>query len=571
MTHTPGSTTLQRFRRDRSGNALAIMAASALPMVAAVAAAIDMSRNYMVKSRLQQACDAGVLAGRKLQGAGIYADVASDANEYFRINFPTGLYGAQNISFTSGSADNRLATGTATAFVPATIAKFMGYRGVALNVTCSARLDVTDTDVMFVLDVTGSMNCPSDKAINDQIGCSDNGGVEYGSDESDDAGGRLNPSSRIGALRNAVINFVTTLNGAVTPSTEVRYGFVPYAGTVNVGHLLNSSWIRDSAIYVTRDPRVATQQATQSTNSSGQVSYSCPSGYTRSGTTCSINFYVHLNKSLDTSRYKLFEDTVLPSMRAATTSKWEGCIEERSTVSDSSFSPIPAGAKDLDIDGAASVDEMKWAPLWPEVSYYRNTGTTEGAFSDSVSNSAHLVTACVTAAKKMGTESVASARSYVLSLRAKGGTYHDIGMTWGLRLLSATGLWAAENADRPGNTRVRNIIFMTDGAMSPNPYYTNAYDVEAHANRIKPAGTINTAYLADLKARHEARFLAVCQLARNTHNVRVWAVALGEPLSNTQLESCAGPGRAFQADNASQLNSQFQQIATQIADLRLSQ
>lgn len=565
------STLLQRFCRDTAGNALAIMAASALPMYAAVSAAVDMSRNYMVKSRLQQACDAGVLAGRKLQGAGTYAAVAADAREYFKINFPDGLYGAQNVQFTSSSRDERKATGTATAYVPSLMSKFMGYAGISLSVACSSRLDLSDTDVMFVLDTTGSMNCPSDKATDDRINCSDNGGVEYGSNGSNGPGGKLNPSSRMGALRNAVVDFVTTLNGAANPGVEIRYGAVPYTNAVNVGRLLDPSWLNDRTTYVTRESRVDVQPVIRTTNSAGQVTESCSPRYVREGNSCKLYYYAHLNKELDVSQFKRFGDTVEPSSRDGRISRWDGCVEERRTVQASSFTPIPTEARDLDIDGAANSADTRWSPLWPQVNYYRNAGSTSNLYYDEDSERFQVGAPCATAAQNLTPGSVSDVRDYVLSLAARGGTYHDAGMVWALRLLSPTGLWGSRNADRPGMTRIRNIVFMTDGAMSPSPYAPGAYDVERHANRVAPLNTNDGALAAELKRRHEARFLALCQLARDRYNVRVWAVALGEPLSNTQLEACAGPGRAFQADNASALNAAFQQIATQIADLRLSE
>src|SRR3546814_4366782 len=58
---------------------------------------------------------------------------------------------------------------------------------------------------------------------------------------------------------------------------------------------------------------------------------------------------------------------------------------------------------------------------------------------------------------------------YVESLQPLGGTYHDVGMVWGARLLSPTGLFADENATAPNELPLsRLIVFMTDGAMAPN-------------------------------------------------------------------------------------------------------
>ena len=54
-----------RLARDAAGNTLAIVAASIAPILAMVGGGVDMGRSYLAESRLQQACDAGVLAARK--------------------------------------------------------------------------------------------------------------------------------------------------------------------------------------------------------------------------------------------------------------------------------------------------------------------------------------------------------------------------------------------------------------------------------------------------------------------------------------------------------------------------
>ena len=56
---------LSRLGRNQAANTLAIMAFALIPLIAVAGSAMDMARLYYVKSRLQQACDAGALAGRK--------------------------------------------------------------------------------------------------------------------------------------------------------------------------------------------------------------------------------------------------------------------------------------------------------------------------------------------------------------------------------------------------------------------------------------------------------------------------------------------------------------------------
>lgn len=70
-------------------------------------------------------------------------------------------------------------------------------------------------------------------------------------------------------------------------------------------------------------------------------------------------------------------------------------------------------------------------------------------------------------------------------------------------------------------------------------------------------------------ARHNNRFVQLCQAARQ-RGITIWVVSFGVG-ANTNLNSCASSGQAFEADNAAQLNEQFQAIARQISKLRLSQ
>ena len=60
---------LRGLCRDESGNALILLAISVVPLLALVGSSIDLGRAYLVESRLQQACDAGVLGARKELGA----------------------------------------------------------------------------------------------------------------------------------------------------------------------------------------------------------------------------------------------------------------------------------------------------------------------------------------------------------------------------------------------------------------------------------------------------------------------------------------------------------------------
>ena len=65
LRRSPSKTRL-RLLADTAGNSLVIMAAAMFPLAGLVGGGVDMSRLYLAKARLQQACDAGALAGRKV-------------------------------------------------------------------------------------------------------------------------------------------------------------------------------------------------------------------------------------------------------------------------------------------------------------------------------------------------------------------------------------------------------------------------------------------------------------------------------------------------------------------------
>src|SRR5689334_15581872 len=93
---------LRRLAADRAGNTLALAAAALFPLLALVGGGVDLGRGYLAQSRLQQACDAGVLAARKRLGTeaavtGIIPDDAAETGaKFFNINFQDGSYGTRD-------------------------------------------------------------------------------------------------------------------------------------------------------------------------------------------------------------------------------------------------------------------------------------------------------------------------------------------------------------------------------------------------------------------------------------------------------------------------------------------
>jgi len=199
--------------RNQSGNVLPIGTAGLMVLLALVGSGVEMSRAYRAEQRLQAACDAAVLAGRRSVGSdGFDEDAEQAARSYFNANFREDRLEATNTQFTPSSDDNgNTVLGVATTSVNTLIMNVFGFEQVDLSAECTASMGVGNSDITMVLDTTGSMN-------NTLSGTS---------------------MTRMEALQQAMMNFYDTVATSTAASNaRIRYAFVPYSSTVNVGQIL---------------------------------------------------------------------------------------------------------------------------------------------------------------------------------------------------------------------------------------------------------------------------------------------------------------------------------------------
>jgi Flp pilus assembly protein TadG len=303
------TTFMGRLRTDVRGNTLMIVAFAMMPLIAMVGSGLDMARAYVARDRLQQACDAGSLAARRLlSGTTLTPAVETEATNYFNFNFPQASFGTA--AFTPVVTVPSIGTVkiTAATTIPTTVMKLFGFSTLNLSTSCSATQDFVGTDIMLVLDMSGSMNCPTNRP-NDACGEVE----QYG--------------SKMQALRDASESLYDTLQSAQDQlhanNLRLRYGFVPYNATVNVGKLVyaeNPNYIRSSAPY---------QSRTVTTTWNGA-------------------YATYGQLTLDTSSFKTGALVNTPGSYPTSKSRWAGCIEERQTdnvtIDGGSATTAPASA-----------------------------------------------------------------------------------------------------------------------------------------------------------------------------------------------------------------------------------
>ena len=677
-----------------------LTAAAVIPIAGLIGGGVDVARIYAVKTRLQHACDAGALATRRsMSGASPTTSNIAEGNKYFDFNFNDGLFGVDrdmvSREFAAGASAGSI-EGTASAEVDFTVMKIFDMESMSLDVECTATVSVPNTDVMFVLDVTGSMDSvPSGDSM-----------------------------SKIAGLKVATKDFFTELGaGTGSGAGRIRYGFVPYSATVNVGDILGGmaggyllgSTPGDVATYPTRTPVEGTEwyinwRGTESGHSYGTASdstksYGSYTNYATSGTTtisgtAYTNRFTGITNATCTAKPipaptvtasggvtgPTYLSTVTPVYPAATETKnyrttqnfnetqynyrwtltsgsgasalgtcqfrrrstspaftrttpsttatpitwasrpvltgwnytqasvdvynivqsgtaanpgywsgtfasgmsnatswasptatveWEGCIEEPMGVNTITSArtdlSIPSTAYDMQIDLKPSTAAQKWRPFVPGFQYVLyGDGTTDWLADPDIL--AGDKSACPAPASVLQSYygRTADFNSYVDSLIAEGFTYHDIGLVWGSRLLSADGIRDTDNADTaaPGGFQIsRHLVFMTDGALNTPNTNNSAWGIPNIQGRDgQTTDSTNT-----LIANHDKRTQMLCEAAKSK-GFTIWVIGFGMSSMSSTLTNCATDAEhAALASNSTELKARFQAIAETIGGLRLSQ
>ncbi|MEG3178491.1 TadE/TadG family type IV pilus assembly protein [Sphingomonas sp. RB3P16] len=668
----------RRFGRDVAGNTLAIMAAALIPMAGLVGGGIDISRMYIIKTRMQHACDAGALAGRKQMGGGIWGSDDNDvALQYYDANFQANGYGSTGTT-RAFSAVGGTVSGTATATVPMTLMRVLGITTDTITVTCDSEMRLPNTDVMFVLDVTGSMNCPATSTT-----CTNNGGVPAAGSKIDGLKTAVKCFYEIVArLKTNATCATTNATGGTGDQVQIRFGFMPYASNVNVGYSLPPAYLADTWSYQSRSIKsiayptngTPTQTSTSTTNNgagnwqnkttskgsiySGWTTWcqtNVPATTTTNGTPTTTTTSTTTYQGYRTVTYKIDTPVTTTEYRynstglficyydSRTTTNtnttnytrndaaqvtwhygkisqsvaglkngtswnsslampigpngtdrtvgWDGCIQERPTVATTNYTPIPSAAYDLNIDLVPTSTNANslWGPSLPDAIYLRNISsywseatTVESDTTNDYYNSVDDY--CPTAAQKLRSwTDPTTFDDYVDSLVAQGNTYHDIGMLWGARFMSPTGVFASENAvtlptaNYSGGADIqRHMIFMTDGDSTSNPCDYNAYGVPFYDQKqttdVGPASSCpsNRQALID---QINLRLSALCTSVKNM-NITLWVISFGNgtnAATEARLQGCAtSPSYYFKATDSAALQTQFATIANNISALRLT-
>ena len=205
---------LKKFLSDKRGNLALTSAIALVPMMAAVAAAVDYSQISRHTASLQQALDASALAtGKKLGTMQSGTQLAEYSEKFFNANL--SQLDPNEVTFTYD--DTNLSDGTtillkASYNYPMLFGGFLGTDIYGLDVESLVKAGNDTLEIALVLDNSGSMR-----------------------------------NARIAAAQTAGIHLVQQLHTAMAGSnhaTPVKFALVPFSGHVNVGsNNINANWM----------------------------------------------------------------------------------------------------------------------------------------------------------------------------------------------------------------------------------------------------------------------------------------------------------------------------------------
>lgn len=550
----------RRFARNRDGNVAITFAIAVIPFIAFVGAAVDYSRGNSVKSSLQGALDATALMLSREAATLSSSDLQSKADSYFKAMFTRS--DVKNItvtaSYSASGGSNVVVSGSAD--MPTEFMQVLGYKTMTIAGSSTAKWGSSRLRVALVLDTTGSMSS----------------------------------DGKIDALKTATKSLLTQLQSAATVNGDVYVSIIPFSRNVNVDSSnYNANWID-----WTEWEGAPAYMATWLANSSNVTTWeqtgpgdACPFGNTWSGTT--TGFYCTNSPTNGASNANYIPSSgtysgyICPSIDSGSrdTTKsglyYNGCYNSVSaTRTISSGSSASCGtAVNCSCSGSGSkktCTQSYYTHTW--VKNARSTWT--GCVTDRGSSSAPGTTAGndqkSTVPTTSDTTTLFPARqdtycppaeamglsydwtgmnSLVNSLAPKGATNQPIGLAMGWHSLTGIGPFTMPAKDS-NYTYNEVIILLSDGLNTQNRWYGNGSSTSTAVD-YRMYDTTGAGTCANIKAAN----ITIYTIQVNTG---------GDPTS-TLLRNCAtSTDKFFLLTSASQIITAFQQIGTNLTQLRVA-
>jgi Flp pilus assembly protein TadG len=536
---------LRRFLLDRSGGVAPIFALAIIPVIGLTGAAVDYSRASSIRTGLQSALDATALAMAKSATTLTAQQLQTKSTEYFNAIFDRPEAKNVNIATTYTTNDGSTLTITATGSMDTTFTRVMGVTSMSVGSSATIKWGNQRLRVALALDTTGSMSS----------------------------------AGKIDALKTATKNLLDQLKNAAVNNGDVYVSIIPFSKDVNVGPAnYNATWLNfDDGTDDSWDGQNGTcSKSGSSKRSTCQSTGTCSiSGYNSSGT-CTSNGQCSLSSYTSKNNCESNGSCTNPGQTSQSSCTGTNACTNKYYTSKSNCQN--AGY----VWGKGTWSWGQWTTgVWTAATWTpKNRSTWNGCVTDRGSNSGPGTSAGNDQTVVTPTTSDATTLFYpeqygycspemkglsydwtsmktaVDNLFPNGSTNQPIGLVWGWQSLVGGGPFGAAPAKATNYTYKEVIIFLSDGLNTQDRWYGNGYDTSTSVDNRMYSGSNG---------------IGTCKNIKDA-GVTIYAVQVntgGDPESAV-MKNCATTGNFVMLTTASQMITTFQQIGTQLSQLRIA-
>jgi Flp pilus assembly protein TadG len=563
---------IQSFLKSKQGNVAPMFALAIIPVIGLTGAAVDYSRANSIKTALQAALDSTALAMAKSASKLTAADLQQQSTDYFNAVF--NRPDAKNVSI--------VATYTTTG-------------GTQLTLTASGAVDTTFTRVMGVTE----------------LGVGSSSTIKWGNDRQRvalvlDTTGSMASAGKIDALKTATAKLLDQLKAAASTDGDVLVSIIPFSKDVNVGSSGNGSatWLQfddatdkswDGANGTCSKSGYSPRSVCQAQNACSLSSYTTQSSCTAAGT-CSLSSYSTQSSCTAAGTCSLSGNTTQSACTSAGTCSNPDKTGQNSCTSQKACSKSGYGGNNSCTNNGGIWGFGTWTPgtwtstpgtwtagVWSPAVWTPNSHSTwNGCVTDRGNATAPGTTAgndqkvtvpttgdattlfypqqySLCSHTIMGLSSDWTAmKTLVDELYAAGTTNQPIGLVWGWQSLVGGGPLTAPSKSS-NYTYKETIILLSDGMNTQDRWYgngsTTSTQVDDRMYASSGAGTCKN--------------ITDSGVTIYTIQVNTGTGSSKDPESAV-LKNCASSGKFVMLTTADQIITTFQQIGTQLSQLRVA-
>jgi Flp pilus assembly protein TadG len=548
---------MARLLPDRRGTIAIILGFSIIPLVGFAGVAIDTTRGYLVKARLNQALDAAALAGGRVFYEP-YRD--EDVRAFFDANFPPNFLGSTVSPLTiSENPDTGELTVAATANIDTTLTRVLGFEQLTVGARSVVQRADRGMELVLVMDNTGSMRS----------------------------------NDKIGSMRAAARELVDILYGDRQSVPNFWVSLVPYTAAVNIGRG-NAGWLEAGSLLSLDYEIDDTIDAGDCDGTMGATAWN--PDWDSSASACIVG------SRLDATALGYTSESLCTgvgvwdpgSAECIVSDAWKGCVEAR-------WDPTGAPGGDVTDDppSIAPFRPYYW-PRWRDgndiegnfnswlfddeaIDPGENTTVDETESTNTTSNNGLGPNLGCGPAITPWTDQRATVEAAIDEMDSwhRGGTTTNLGLVWGWRLLSPRwrGLWGDPDLpldyDEPLMQKV--AIILTDGDNQFFGGMAPSGDTDYTGYQRLSDGRIGTTNLDTARESLNARTLSVCN-AMKAEGIIIYTITFdvatnsrGQAIRDTFRDCATTPGHFFDSYGGSGLSQTFRVIAAQLSNLRIAE